>query len=92
MPEFPEPAATGFTIYTKNSCNYCSMVKVLLEEENPLVHHMDPFLVSQKEEFLAFIAAKAGTSYKTFPMVFHNGKFVGGFTETRRLLEHILST
>jgi hypothetical protein len=53
---------------------------------------MEPFLVSQKEEFLAFIAAKAGTSYKTFPMVFHNGKFVGGFTETRRLLEHILST
>jgi len=84
MPEYPIPSTTGFTVYTKTDCKYCGMVKELLEEEEAQYVQCDQYL-DAKEAFLAFIESKGGKGHKSFPMVFYNGTFVGGFTETLKL-------
>ena len=85
--EFTAPVSSGFTVYGKTDCPYCLKVKDLLAEYNePMTYvNCDPYLV-EKEEFLAFIKAKAGKEHKTFPMVFSDGKFVGGYTDTIQFL------
>ena len=85
---FPSPQATGFTVYSKDDCKYCKMVKEILEPfPNVVIIDCEPFLVSQKEEFLQFIEGLAKKPHRTFPMVFHNGLFVGGFLETFKLCD-----
>ena len=70
-------------MYTKDNCKYCSMVKELIPDATYI--NSEPFLLDKKEEFLIFIQGLAAKPYRTFPMVFYNNKFVGGFTETHRL-------
>ena len=59
------------------------MVKELIPDANYI--NTEPFLEEKKEEFLTFIQGLVGKPHRTFPMVFYNGKFVGGFIETHRL-------
>jgi len=79
----------GYTIYSKSGCPFCTKVKRLLEKESPapLLVDCDDYLVENKEDFLLFIQQMAGKEYKTFPMIFHNGNFLGGFTETKEYYE-----
>jgi glutaredoxin len=83
--EFPYPKKDGFTIYTKSECKYCNMVKELLannyQEFNTI--NCDTYLIENKTEFLSFILRLTTKEHKTFPMVFYQGKFVGGFTDTQ---------
>jgi glutaredoxin len=64
-------------------------VKSLLNEHKLPYNEIncDDYLSQDKEYFLNFIKEKAGREFKTFPMVFCDGKFVGGFVETERLIE-----
>ena len=82
-----QPTSEGFTVYTKTGCKYCSMVKELLQEEAVTYILCDEYLAVDREVFLAFIESKGGKDHKTFPMVFFDGKFVGGFTETLALMK-----
>jgi glutaredoxin len=83
------PNSQGYTIYSKSGCPFCTKVKRLLEKESPapLLVDCDDYLVENKEDFLLFIQQMAGKEYKTFPMIFHNGNFLGGFTETKEYYE-----
>lgn len=83
--EYIEPSADNYTIYTKSGCPNCTKAKKLLEtgNENLLIVDCDEWLIEDKPAFLDFIREKAGKECKTFPMIFHNGKFVGGFDETK---------
>ena len=47
----------------------------------------DEYLLENKEKFLDFIKTKAEKEYKTFPMVFLEGKFIGGFMETKASID-----
>jgi glutaredoxin len=60
-------------------------VKELLKDlkPEPFYINCDNVLSNKKEEFLDFIKRKAGKEHRTFPIVFYNGSFVGGFTETK---------
>ena len=82
----------GFFIYSKPNCIYCDRVKELLQslqiqyESVECVFDND----SQKREFLEYIKSKnKGKPWNTFPMVFHNGEFIGGYQETGIYLEKI---
>ena len=89
-PTFTEPVAKGYTIYTKPGCPYCVRVKNLLETQgviNITLVQCEEYLLEARDEFLAFIAARAGKEYKTFPMVFEDGKFIGGFMDTKTHLD-----
>jgi len=83
--EFFDPLEKGFTIYTKRGCSYCTKVKSLLIEKEIcfLEIDCDKYLIDDKEGFLSFIKERAKKEHKTFPIVFKDGKFIGGFTETQ---------
>ena len=83
--EIPAPTKQNYFAYTKSNCSYCVKVKDLLKDEEVNFINCDDFLVDAeiKDKFLSFIEVTVGKSYRTFPMVFYNNEFVGGFTETK---------
>jgi glutaredoxin len=91
--EFPNPNPTQFTVYSKSGCPNCNKVKNLLKTNNlPFnVIDCDEFILENKEEFLLFIKTLARQECKTFPMVFTNAQFIGGYNETNNHLECIKS-
>ena len=82
--EYPQPIQGQFTIYSKSGCINCSKVKTLLKDNNInfTIINCDEFILENKEEFLLFIKELIGKEYRTFPMVFDNSKFIGGFNES----------
>ena len=90
--EFIEPQKLGFTVYSKSGCSNCVTTKKLLKEHNFLFTEVDcdDYIIEEKEKFLNFIENIAETSYRTFPMVFYDGKFVGGFTHTKEFIDKLL--
>jgi glutaredoxin len=93
MNTFFKPLEIGFTIYSKNGCSYCTKVKALLMEKEIffLDVNCDEYLINNREEFLSFIKEIANKEHRTFPMVFKDGKFIGGFTETREYFDKQLT-
>jgi len=81
---FP-PLNEGYTVYSKSGCINCTKIKKLLLEKNIffLDVQCDEFLLEDKEQFLLFINEKAQKECKTFPMIFYNGEFVGGYNEVK---------
>jgi glutaredoxin len=81
---FEAPSQTGFTIYSKSNCSFCTKVKQLLTDNQIffLEIQTDDYLLEDKEAFLLFIAGLIKKEYRTFPMVFNHGQFIGGFTDT----------
>lgn len=81
---YPEPSKQIYTIYTKSKCIYCDKVKEFLMDSGFEYNIIlcDDFLAKNKIEFLKFIESIAGVPHNTFPMVFHKGKFVGGYNDT----------
>lgn len=87
---FIPPRQMGYTVYTKSGCPYCVKVKDLfLSKGITDIQYMDcdGVLADDKEGFLAFIRRLTGVSYRTFPIVFYDGKLLGGFIDTRAHFE-----
>ena len=82
----PRPAIDTYTIYSKSGCLYCTKAKVLLQNEKPKLLYVDcdQFLLENKQEFLDQMKTLIGREYKTFPMIFKNGIFLGGYMETKK--------
>lgn len=84
-----------FTVYTKSNCPYCSKVKELLNQNKQIVEYIDcddELKESKtKEAFLKCIEGRIGYEYRTFPMVFLDGIFVGGYAQTAKYFENQLS-
>uniref|UniRef100_A0A6C0JI22 Glutaredoxin domain-containing protein n=1 Tax=viral metagenome TaxID=1070528 RepID=A0A6C0JI22_9ZZZZ len=80
---FELPSGEGYTIYTKSQCGFCIKSKNLLKAEPYTMIDCDEYLLEDKEAFLAFIETICGKSYRTFPIIFKDGKFLGGFSETK---------
>jgi glutaredoxin len=81
---FEAPSQSGFTIYSKSNCLFCTKVKQLLTDNQIffLEIQTDDYLLEDKEGFLSFIKELIKKEYRTFPMVFNHGQFIGGFTDT----------
>ena len=80
---FPLPIE-GYTIYTKRDCIFCDKVKELLNKEKVFLVECDDF---DRELFLEFIDKLTPYSHRTFPYVFKDNVFIGGFAETERYKE-----
>ena len=91
--EIEKPLKTGFTVYSKSGCPNCTKVKKLLAEKKVffIVIDCDDYIIEDKENFLLFIKERVNKEYKTFPMVFNDGNFVGGFTETQDYFNKLLT-
>ncbi|NBV77961.1 hypothetical protein EBR66_07380 [bacterium] len=87
--EITAPIAKGYTIYSKSGCTYCTKVKYLLNiaGHEPTVVHCDEYLIEDRAMFNARMTEMAGKECRTFPMVFLDGNYVGGFSETVTLLK-----
>jgi glutaredoxin len=87
-----EPLNTGFTIYSKSGCSNCTKVKQLLRDKQIFFLEVDcdEFLIEDKERFLLFIKERANKEYRTFPMIFKDAKFIGGFAETQSFIDKLL--
>jgi len=82
--QFPLPSSNTFTIYSKSGCLYCHKVKQLLDDyyKSYTTINCDEYLVDDREQFLSFLKEKSGKECKTFPIVFHNEKYIGGYMDT----------
>jgi len=93
--EFLGPVSEGFTVYTKKNCRYCFQLADLLARDVPEERvtwiAADAYISdggAKKARFLAFIdgLVGGGIKHRTFPRVFIDGKFVGGFSDTEEFL------
>lgn len=76
-------------IYTKSNCVYCDKVKKILEKEEIVsIINCDNMLKNQekKEMFLNSIKEIVGFEWKTFPIVFLNNKFIGGYNDVEKYI------
>lgn len=87
-----QPADNIFTIYSKSGCINCRKLKELLNTKGVefIIVDCDEYLLENREEFLEFIKNKTNMDWKTFPIVFHNKNFIGGFTQTQDYLNVLL--
>ena len=76
------PSQDSYTIYTKSNCIYCDRAKELLSNEDPIIVNCDEYL-RDKEFFLNHMDNLTPLPHRTFPFIFHKGKFIGGFDETK---------
>lgn len=86
--EFESPSKTGFTIYSKSGCSNCTSIKNFLQD-NKLEYSIidcDEYLIEERNNFLEFIENICQKEVNTFPMVFFDGKFVGGYKETKEYI------
>jgi len=90
--DFEKPNNVGFTVYCKSGCPPCSKVKRLLREKQLLVTEIlcDDYIIEEKDRFLSFIQACAGTQCVTFPMVFYDGSFIGGLDDTMACVDKLM--
>lgn len=81
--------AVGYTIFTKSNCSYCTKVKALLGTADD-VHIINCDHIPRPELF-KFLESKTEQTIRTYPMVFLNGKYIGGYDETKTFLEFDLN-
>lgn len=89
--DYLKPIDGIYTIYTRSGCSYCKMVMELLKNEDPPVDEVccDEYIAHSKPKFFQFIKEISGQNHNTFPIVFLDGAFVGGYTETKSFLQYL---
>ena len=92
--EIEKPSKSGFTIYSKSGCPNCIKAKTLLKSKHLLfnVVDCDECLIEDKDTFLTCIKELANQEVKTFPIIFYDQKFIGGYNEINHFVEELLLT
>jgi len=80
-----------FTIYSISSCPYCVRAKELLDKDNTVVINCDEFRKNDREGFLKFMDELTHINHRTFPMIFHGTKFIGGFDKTEIYYKELIA-
>jgi glutaredoxin len=88
--KYKPPAKTGYTVYSISGCKFCKLAKehIAKAKKKCKVINCDTYIetLRKRHEFYAYINQYTGIPYTYFPMVFHNGKFVGGYKELAKLI------
>lgn len=72
-------------VYTKEGCGYCKKAKELLDKHGITYKVVD---VNNKNKSEIYKEIDGLTDcYRYFPVIFKNGKFIGGCTELQKLVE-----
>jgi glutaredoxin len=89
--DFKLPNKTGFVIYSKNECIFCLKVKTLLNQRGLDFNEIncDEYILRDKSCFLSFMSKMSMQTINTFPVVFYNNHFIGGYNETARFVEKL---
>jgi glutaredoxin len=86
---FNFPSQRGYTIYTKKQCVYCDRAKELLQNETITLYSCDD--IEYRDDFLIHMDTITGKIHRTFPFIFHNGVFIGGYDDTVQYYQSQLS-
>ena len=76
--KFPSPVVRGWTVFGKSGCGECrGVVKCIPTAE---LHYLncDSYLHCARESFLVHLSGLCGIDVTRFPLVFRDGKYVGG--------------
>lgn len=87
--EITPPSDNTYTIYSKSGCSYCEKAKAALAA-NGLEYvevRCDDYLAENRQLFLDGMKRLTGKDYRTFPMAFSRGVFLGGYVELRAHLD-----
>jgi glutaredoxin len=81
---------TLYTVYTKSDCFYCNKIKQLMEECTENVNYIlcDEWLINKRILFLNIMRIKTQKDDVTFPIVFFEGKYIGGFDEYEKKIKN----
>ena len=79
--QFKKPSSRDYTIYSISNCKYCVMAKEHLGASS--VINCDKFVGScrERDNFYNFMRQYTIFPYIHFPMIFKDGKFIGGLKE-----------
>ena len=69
-----------YRVFSKQNCGYCTKAKALLEDLGEDFEVITEFDVE---------AIKRVTNHKTFPFVFRDNTFIGGFSELEQTLSGV---
>jgi glutaredoxin len=85
-PAITNSSITNYTIYSISNCKYCNMAKehikkIKLSKSTNI--DCDKFVITcrERDNFYKFIKQYTVIPYYHFPMIFKNGKFIGGLKE-----------
>lgn len=85
----PEPVPHTITVYTKSNCSNCDKLKAYLIKNSFIYQTIDcdPYLEDEemKNCFLTQMHYYSGKKIKSFPMVFYDCRYIGGYYD---LLEY----
>jgi glutaredoxin len=70
-----------FIIYTRLSCPNCDKAKKLLEKEETVIFNCDQMLKNDRDEFIKSMELKTRRPFKTFPVIFINDDYLGGYED-----------
>jgi glutaredoxin len=86
MDRYKKPSIADYTIYSISKCKYCDMAKDhinKLKAQKCTTINCDRFIMTcrERDNFYNFIKQHTVIPYFHFPMIFINGKFIGGLKE-----------
>ena len=93
MSSYKKPTNTDYTIYSISNCKYCVMAKEHLGRASAAkspsstasiaIINCDKFIGScrERDNFYNFMRQYTVIPYNHFPMIFKDGKFIGGLKE-----------
>lgn len=81
----PSPNTESYVIFSKSGCKFCERAKEILKYNNieHVVVDCDGYLAENKSGFLEKMKIYTNKDYRTFPMVFYKGVFLGGYVEMK---------
>ena len=82
MSKMIPPSPTGYTIYTKSGCKWCTHAKRVFADA--MFVSCDEWLMD-RDCFLEQMDKYTG-GYRTFPMIFNNRVFIGGYNEALNMI------
>ena len=85
-PAITNSSITNYTIYSISNCKYCNMAKEhinKIKSSKSTNISCDKFVMTcrERDNFYKFMKQYTVIPYFHFPMIFKNGKFIGGFKE-----------
>lgn len=87
--KFSEPSKQSVTIYKISGCKYCeNSIKILKDSKiDCTIINCDKYVSSlqSRDIFYKFIQQFTIDEYRYFPMIFFNGKFIGGYMELSKM-------
>lgn len=70
-----------FIIYTKSQCENCNKAKKILEKEKTIIFNCDQMLKNNRDEFIKSMELKTRRPFKTFPAIFIDDNYLGGYED-----------